>query len=64
MSHLVNDAGVAVSLDNYYLPMSICPISVKVVLLGDGVATVGQYNGKETHWRGWYPLPRIPKDSK
>jgi len=63
VSHLVNNDGVAVSTEHFYMPMTTCPIAVKVLLLGDGVATVGHYNGKDRHWRGWYPLPRIQKDS-
>lgn len=45
--------------DFYYLPMSTCPTGVKVVLYGDGVATVATFDGKTSFWQGWYPLPKF-----
>lgn len=54
-----SDRVAAVSTESTFLPMDSCPISRKVILLGaGGVATVGQYDGRETFWQGWHPLPR------
>lgn len=58
---LTADKSAAVSLHHEFLPMESCPISKKVVLLGDGVATISQWDGKSQFWSGWFPLPRIPK---
>lgn len=53
-----SDSVAAVSTESTFLPMSTCPISRKVILLGaGGVATVGQYDGHEPFWQGWHPLP-------
>lgn len=58
MTHHVNNAGTAAVSDVYYWqPMDICPHGVKVLLLGDGVATVGVWHGL-AFWKGWFPLPR------
>lgn len=57
-----SDGAAAVSTESTFLPMDSCPISRKVILLGaGGVATVGQYDGRETFWQGWHPLPRRAK---
>lgn len=54
-----SDRVAAVSSESTFLPMDSCPISRNVILLGaGGVATVGQYDGRETFWQGWHPLPR------
>lgn len=59
------DRDVAVSTDVYWHPMSTCPIAVKVFLLGQGgVATVGQYNGKNGFWQGWYPCPKVRRSDE
>jgi hypothetical protein len=61
MTHTIKDREVAVSTEVYYLPMSSCPVGVKCLLLNPGgSAVLAQYNGKETCWQGWYPLPRKP----
>lgn len=45
--------------DIEFLPMTGCPVGVKVILLGPGdVATISQWDGRDTQWQGWYPLPR------
>lgn len=54
---------VAVATHCYWQPMSSCPLGVKVLLLGQGgVATIAEYRGKGTFWRGWFPMPKIKKD--
>lgn len=48
----------------FWQPMSTCPRGTKVQLLNPGhVACYGQYNG-EPFWKGWAPLPKIPKYMK
>lgn len=62
---LTNDRSAAVAPAMHYQPMSTCPIAVKVILLGaGGVATIGQYNGRDTFWQGWHPLPSKPRHRK
>lgn len=47
-----------------FLPMDSCPRGSKVQLLNPGnVACYGTYNG-EGDWKGWAPLPRIPKEMR
>lgn len=59
---LTADKAAAVSLHHEYLPMDTCPISTKVILLGaGGIAIIGQWNGKDPFWLGWFPLPKAPK---
>lgn len=59
---LTSDRTAAVSTQSTFLSMDSCPISRKVILLGaGGVATVGQYDGREPFWQGWHPLPRRAK---
>ena len=61
--HISNSA-VAVDRAYYWQPMSECPRSVKVQLLGKGgVAIYGTYNGNDPFWEGWAPLPSRPKDT-
>ena len=53
--------GVAVSNDYYWRPIHTCPLNVKVLLLSNGVAVMGEHymSGKFSHWA---PLPRVPKE--
>jgi hypothetical protein len=63
MSMHINTARtVAVDRGVQWQPMSTCPTGVKVQLLGDGdVATYGSWDGKNTFWKGWAPLPSKPQ---
>lgn len=57
---LTADKSVAVDHGYYWLPMNICPLGVKVQLLGrGGVAAYGTWNGKDDFWQGWAPLPKV-----
>jgi hypothetical protein len=58
--HKLNTAGtVAVSTTQYWEPMKDCPRGVKVQLLGaGGVAAYGMWDGKNTFWEGWAPVPK------
>lgn len=66
MTYYLNNArNTAVSSEAEFLPMSSCPRGVKVILLGaGGVATIGQYDGKDPFWKGWHPMLRKPKEKK
>ena len=46
-----------------FMDISSAPKSVKVQLLNQGgVACYGQWDGRSfSSWRGWHPLPRVPK---
>ena len=57
----IDSTGAAAVDANYtWQPMSTCPRSVKVQLLGKGgVATYGQYHN-DPFWVGWAPLPKKP----
>lgn len=60
-AHKLNgDQSVAVATDVFFNEdMATCPIGVKVQLLGaGGVATYGSYNGRDTFWIGWAPVPK------
>jgi len=58
--YTINTAGtVAVSATQYWEDMDTCPRGVKVQLLGKGgVATYGLWDGKNTFWTHWAPVPR------
>ena len=58
--HLNRDKTVAVATDYFWNDnMTDCPRGVKVQLLGkSGVAVYGQYNGVDTFWTDWAPLPK------
>jgi hypothetical protein len=65
MPVVVLDSSAEVAVDKFYhfQPMNTCPIGVKVQLLGDGgVAVYSQYNGKDTFWQGWAPVPTKKKE--
>lgn len=41
-----------------YYPMKSCPVGKSLILLGQGgVAVISQWDGKDTFWRGWAPMP-------
>ena len=53
---------VAVDPDYFWQPIETCPLGVKVQLLGvGGVATYGQYCGKDEFFTHWCPLPKLKK---
>lgn len=63
MTKLDKSGTVAVDTNYYWRSMDTCPRGVKVQLLGGGgVAMYGQYNGKDTFYKAWAPLPKIPKE--
>lgn len=58
----ISDNVVAVDHNYEWQPMITCPRAVKVQLLNaGGVATYGQYDGSDSFWQGWAPLPRRPR---
>ena len=67
MTHTINSSStVAVAVDYYWLPInSDTPKGVKVQLLGKGgVAVYGTWNGKDTFYTHWAPVPkRRPSDA-
>lgn len=57
--HINNSRTAAVSDVCFWQPMATCPLALKVLLLGQGgIASIGQYNGKEAFWQGWAALPQ------
>ncbi len=59
------DRVAVVDTDYFWQPMSTCPLSRKVQLLtSGGVAVYGSYDGKNTTWQAWAPLPKIPPEMK
>lgn len=45
----------------FWQPMATCPKNAKVQLLGSGgVAVYGKWNGADTFWVGWCPMPKRP----
>jgi hypothetical protein len=65
MTHTLNgDKTVAVSVDYFWQPISTCPTGVKVQLLGKGgVAAYGTWNGKDSFYTHWAPVPRRAPDA-
>lgn len=60
-AHRLNaDQTVAVATDVFWNEdMATCPRGAKVQLLGaGGVASYGVYNGRDTFWIGWAPVPK------
>lgn len=56
---LTSNPEAAVDQDYFWQPMSTCPLSTKVQLLGaGGVAVYSQYARGDAFWQGWAPLPR------
>ena len=46
-----------------YRSMDTCPTGPKVLLLNKaGIAQTGWYDGKQSWYVGWYPLPKIPPE--
>lgn len=64
MTHRISSDGkVAVDYNYYWQPISTCPYSVKVQLLGrGGVAHYGTYFGVDDFYVAWAPLPKISKE--
>lgn len=60
MTYKLNkDQSAAVANDTYLQPMSDCPVGVKVQLENPGgVLVYGTWDGKNTDWKSWAPLPR------
>lgn len=59
---LNSDRSTAVDTRNEWLPMSTCPLGVKVQLLNPGgIAVYGTFNGRDPQWQGWHPVPRRPR---
>ena len=53
---------LAVAEGYYWQPMSSCPLHVKVQLLGKGgIPQYASWDGKNTFWTAWAPLPRRRK---
>ena len=54
----ISDNTVAVDYGYTWQSMSTAPRGVKLQLLNEGgVAVYSTYNGSDTTWRGWAPLP-------
>ena len=59
----ISDNTVAVDGAYFWQPMSTCPRGVKVQLLNEGgVAVYATYDGTDTGWQGWAPLPSKRRD--
>jgi hypothetical protein len=49
--------------DLVFRPMTGCPTGPKVLLLNKaGIASTGWWDGKDSWWVGWFPLPKIPPE--
>lgn len=65
MSVKVTHGEAAVDQEYFYRSMDTAPQNVRILLLNpDNVACLGTYNGRDTYWRGWSPLPRIKRPEK
>lgn len=63
MTQIDSTGKVAVDPDYYWQPIKTCPHNVKVQLLGKGgVAMYGQYNGRDTFYTHWAPLPKVNRE--
>lgn len=60
MTYQINsDKTAAVSITAYYKEMTSCPIGVKVILhTPGGPGVVGEWDGRDFSYQGWYPMPR------
>lgn len=64
MTKLDSTGKVAVDHEYFWRHINSCPLGVKVQLLGKGgVAIYGQYNGRESFYTHWAPLPKLKKDN-
>lgn len=62
---LSSDRTTAVDHEYFWRPMSSCPLSAKVQLLGSGgVAVYGSWDGRNAWWQGWAPLPKRAKEEQ
>ena len=64
MTHKLNAEGSVVVATDYFWndDMTTCPRGAKVQLLNTGgVAIYSTYNGKDTFWQAWAPLPKRHK---
>lgn len=53
--------GVCVDQNYFWQSMETCPRGRKVQLLGKGgLPTHSIYDGKDTFWIGWAPIPKKP----
>jgi hypothetical protein len=58
-----NSGAAAVDYNYFWQPIATCPRGVKVQLLGSGgVALYGQFNGKDSFYTHWAPLPKLRKE--
>lgn len=66
MTITVKDNAVAVDHEYFWRPIDAnTPRGVKLQLLnGGGVAVYSSWDGKDSFWRGWAPLPTIPESMK
>jgi len=66
MTTQLDSTGAAAVDHNYFWqPISTCPRGAKVQLLGQGgVAMYGTYQGKETFYTHWAPLPKLLREPK
>ena len=57
---------VAVDREYYWRPIAGCPRGVKVQLINRryGVASYGNYTGKDGFWTHWAPLPVFRKENE
>lgn len=65
MTHTLNsDKTVAVAIDYFWLPINeYTPRGVKLQLLSKGgVACYGHWDGKNSFWTHWAPLPKKPTE--
>lgn len=58
MGYKLSTSNVAVSLEVAWQPMATCPIRSKVQLLSiGGLPSYGRWDGEDTFYVGWAPVP-------
>ena len=63
MTTHISTTGACVDQDYFWRPMATCPRAAKVQLLNPGgVAVYSSFNGTDTTWQGWAPLPKRPPE--